>query len=160
MMRDCPYPVAALLPHEPPMILIDEVRGWEQGRLDATVDIRPGIPFFEAGQGVPAHVGIEYMAQACGAYAGLEAVTAGLPVRLGLLLGTRRYLSAVSWFAPGQQLLVRVAELFRDGTLGMFDCRIEGDGRELAVAQLSVYLLEPGAALPSSAAEEQGTTAP
>jgi predicted hotdog family 3-hydroxylacyl-ACP dehydratase len=159
MMRGCPYPVAALLPHEPPMILIDAVRSWEPGRLEAIVTIQPGISFYEEGQGVPAHIGIEYMAQACGAYAGLESVTAGEPIRLGLLLGTRRYLASVGWFLPGQQLLVRVTELFRDETLGLFDCHIECDGQALALAQLSVYLLEPGASLPGLEAEEQGASA-
>jgi len=154
MMRACPYPVVDLLPHKPPMILIDAVQGWEQGRLEASVAIRPGIPFYEPAQGVPAHVGIEYMAQACGAYAGLEAMTAGLLVQVGLLLGTRRYLSTVGWFEPGQHLLVRISELFRDGAIGMFDCRIECEGRELATAQLSVYLLEPGAPLPGPPADE------
>jgi predicted hotdog family 3-hydroxylacyl-ACP dehydratase len=156
MMRACPYPVAELLPHKPPMVLIDAVRGWEQGRLEASVTIRPGIPFYEPERGVPAHVGIEYMAQACGAYAGLEAVTAGQAVRVGLLLGTRRYLSTVGWFESGQQLLIRILELFRDGSIGMFECRIECEGRELASAQLSVYLLEPGAALPGAPRDEIG----
>jgi predicted hotdog family 3-hydroxylacyl-ACP dehydratase len=149
-MRDCPYPVVDLLPHEPPMVLIDAVRGWDYGLLEATVTIRPGIPFHHPERGVPAYVGIEYMAQACGAYAGLEAVTAGQPVRVGLLLGTRRYATSVGWFEPGQKLLVGIRELFREGSIGMFDCRIECEGRELASAQLSVYLLEAGAALPGA----------
>jgi len=152
-MRACPYPVADLLPHKPPMVLIDAVRGWDEGLLDASVTIRPGIPFHDPARGVPAYVGIEYMAQACGAYAGLEAVSAGQPVRIGLLLGTRRYAATVGWFEPDQELLVRIRELFRDGSIGMFDCRIECEGRELATAQLSVYLLEAGAALPGAPAD-------
>jgi predicted hotdog family 3-hydroxylacyl-ACP dehydratase len=80
----------------------------------------------------------------------LEAVTAGQPVRVGLLLGTRRYAASVGWFEPGQELLVGIRELFRDGSIGMFDCRIECEGRELASAQLSVYLLEAGATLPGA----------
>jgi len=153
-MRECPYPATDLLPHKPPMVLIDAVRGWEPGRLEATVVVRPGIAFFEPAQGVPAHVGMEYMAQACGAYAGLQAMAAGEPVRVGLLLGTRRYLAHVGWFEPGQELGVKIAELFRDGSIGMFDCRIEHEGWTLATAQLSVYLLEPGAPLPGPAADE------
>ena len=98
----------------------DAVRGWGAGTLEATVAVRLGIPFFEPGQGVPAHIGIEYMAQACGAYAGLQALAAGEPVRVGLLLGTRRYLAQVGWFEAGQALDVKVTELFRDGSIGMF----------------------------------------
>jgi predicted hotdog family 3-hydroxylacyl-ACP dehydratase len=154
-MRACPYSVAELLPHKPPMVLIDEVRGWDHGRLEASVAIRPGIPFYEPARGVAAHVGIEYMAQSCGAYAGLEAIRAGLPVQLGLLLGTRRYLSKVGWFEPGQQLRVAITELFRDGSIGLFDCYIRYEGRILASAQLSVYSLKPGASLSGATGNEQ-----
>jgi predicted hotdog family 3-hydroxylacyl-ACP dehydratase len=121
------------------MVLLDSVIGWEKGRLDAAVAIRLGIPFFQSGKGVPAHVGIEYMAQACGAYAGLEALEAGEAVRIGFLLGTRRYRAAVDWFKDGTQLTVTVSETFRDGSMGVFDCNILIDVREVAAAQLNVY---------------------
>ncbi|QEX16498.1 thioester dehydrase [Hypericibacter terrae] len=153
-MQPCSYATVDLLPHKPPMVLIDAVRAWGEGRLEATVAVRPGISFFVPEQGVPAYVGMEYMAQACGAYAGLQAMAAGEPVRVGLLLGTRRYLAQVGWFEPGQALDIKIVELFRDGSIGMFDCRIEHEGRTLATAQLSVYLLEPGAPLPGPAADE------
>ena len=153
-MQPCSYAAVDLLPHKPPMVLIDAVRAWGEGRLEATVAVRPGISFFVPEQGVPAYVGMEYMAQACGAYAGLQAMVAGEPVRVGLLLGTRRYLAQVGWFEPGQALDIKIVELFRDGSIGMFDCRIEHEGRTLATAQLSVYLLEPGAPLPGPAADE------
>jgi predicted hotdog family 3-hydroxylacyl-ACP dehydratase len=138
-MRASTHPVADLLPHAPPMVLLDSVLGWDAGRLDASVAIRPDIPFFQLGKGVPAHVGIEYMAQACGAFAGLEALENGEKVRVGFLLGCRRYLAAVDWFTDGMQLTVRISEVFRDGMMGVFDCTILSDGRELAAAQLNVY---------------------
>lgn len=138
-MRDCPYAMVDLLPHEPPMVLLDRVLEWDSGWLHAVVDIRADSRFHEPGRGVPAHVGIEYMAQACGAYAGLEAKAAGQPVRLGFLLGTRRYVSSTPWFRPGDRLIVKVAEVLREGVMGVFDCRIERDGDEIATARLNVY---------------------
>lgn len=144
-MRPCPTPVAELLPHAPPMVLLDAVLGWEPGAATAAVTIRPGIPFFEDGRGVPAHVGIEYMAQTCGAYAGLEGLRLGQPVRLGFLLGTRRYRARLDWFRPGERLEIGVAEVFRDHSMGVFDCRILCGGREVAAAQLNVYQPEDAA---------------
>jgi predicted hotdog family 3-hydroxylacyl-ACP dehydratase len=138
-MRSCSYPIADLLPHAPPMVLLDAVESWDDDRAIARVTIGPGIPFHQAGRGVPAHVGIEYMAQACGAFAGLEALAAGEPVRIGYLLGTRAYRAALDWFADGTQLTVSAVQVFRDGTMGVFDCAITADGRELATAQLNVY---------------------
>lgn len=132
-------PVAELLPHAPPMLLLDAVLEGDADTLSASLTIRPGIAFFDAGHGVPAHVGIEYMAQACGAWAGLRGRAEGRPVSLGLLLGTRRYLATEPWFAEGEQLTVLIRVVFREGPMGVFDCRIVVDGRERATANLTVY---------------------
>lgn len=154
MMRDCPYAVAELLPHAPPMVLLDRVTGWDDGRLEATVEIRGDSPFYAPGYGVPAHVGIEYMAQACGAIAGLEAKHAGQPVRIGFLLGTRRYASAARWFRLGEILTVGITEVLRESVMGVFDCRITRDGRELASARLNVY--QPDDAAPAAKTGRRG----
>ena len=138
-MRPCPYSIVELLPHEPPMVLLDSVIGWQQGKLHAAVEIRPDSPFFHAGRGVPAHVGIEYMAQTCGAFAGLEAHRSGQPVRLGFLLGTRRYQALVPWLCVGWRLTVTADLVFREGQMGVFDCRIRHEGAEIATAQITVY---------------------
>jgi predicted hotdog family 3-hydroxylacyl-ACP dehydratase len=138
-MRDCPYAIADLLPHAAPMMLLDRVIGWDDGRLEASVAIRPDSRFFEPGMGVPGHVGIEYMAQSCGAYVGLEAKRTGKPVRIGFLLGTRQYVSKAAWFRVGETLIVSIAEALREGAMGVFDCRISRDSSDVATARLSVY---------------------
>lgn len=138
-MRPCPYPIAELLPHAPPAILLDRVTGWEPSRLEALLVIRRNGSFFTPGRGVPSHVGIEYMAQACGAYAGIEAKTAGLPVRIGFLLGTRGYVSSLRWFAAGSTLTVSVVEVLREGGMAVFDCAIAQDGSQVATARLTLY---------------------
>lgn len=145
-MRPCPYSIVELLPHEPPMVLLDSVIGWQPGKLHAAVEIRPDSPFFHAGRGVPAHVGIEYMAQACGAYVGLEAKEAGQPIRMGFLLGTRRYASSKTWFPAGERLVIGVAEMLRQGPMGVFYCHIENADGELASARLNLYQPEDAAA--------------
>lgn len=138
-MRPCPYPMADLLPHEGPAVLLDAVLDWDQGRLAAQVDIHSGSRFFEPVCGVPGYVGIEYMAQACGAYAGLQAKHAGKPVRVGFLLGTRQYVSKAAWFRLGETLTVCIAEVLRESAMGVFDCRISCDGSDVATARLNVY---------------------
>lgn len=89
--------------------------------------------------GVPGHVGIEYLAQACGAYAGVHALDSGDPVRIGLLLGTRDYRVLVPWFRRGDQLRISVAMVFRDKPLAAFACSITIGGKIVADAQLKVY---------------------
>jgi predicted hotdog family 3-hydroxylacyl-ACP dehydratase len=138
-MGACPHTIADLLPHQPPMVLLDAVTRWSPGRLEAVVEIRPSSRFFQPGSGVPAHVGIEYMAQACGAYAGLEAKESGQPIRIGFLLGTRNYASQVSWFTAGERLTISVIEILRQGPMGVFDCCISSANRNIASARLNVY---------------------
>lgn len=146
-MRDCPYPMADLLPHDGPAVLLDAVVEWDEGHLAARVDIHAGSRFFEPACGVPGYVGIEYMAQACGAYAGLEAKSKGEPVRIGFLLGTRRYTCSKPWFAAGDTLTVNVTEVLREGVMGVFDCHIAWEGAEVAAARLNVYQPEDSAAI-------------
>jgi predicted hotdog family 3-hydroxylacyl-ACP dehydratase len=146
------WPIEDLLPHARPMILIDEVVGRVDGRFVTALTVRAGAPFVEAGRGAPAHVAIEWMAQTCGANAGVEALESGGPVRLGLLLGTRDFRCSIPWFAVGERLKVSVAPVFRDAEIGSFDCVVTRAGarEELAHAQLTVYQPEDAAALLAS----------
>jgi predicted hotdog family 3-hydroxylacyl-ACP dehydratase len=138
-LRNCAQTVSELLPHAAPMVLLDRVLGWDQGVVKTALTVRDGIPFFEQGYGVPAYVGLEYMAQACGVYAGIEGLEHGRPVRLGFLLGTRNYHSGVDWFEPGSELIVDAVEVFRQDLMGVFDCRVSHNDNELASARLNLY---------------------
>lgn len=121
------------------MVLLDAVAGWDDRALSAVLEIRADTPFREDA-GVPAHVGIEYMAQACGAFAGIESLEAGRPVRIGFLLGTRRFVARDAWFRVGDRLVVDVTVVFREGRMGVFDCRITRDGQAVASARLTVFM--------------------
>ena len=75
--------------------------------------------FFDGG-GVPAYVGLEWMAQACGAHVGALARDAGIPVRVGFLLGTREFTIHAPRFRLGERLIVGAALRLprrRDGQL-------------------------------------------
>ncbi len=129
--------VAALLPHSGVMVLLDKVLAFDGKSLTAELTVRAD-GLLGNGLRVPAWAGIEYMAQAVGAYAGVKSLLAGEPVRLGYLLGTRRYHCNVPDFTPGLILTVKVTNVIQDDKLGVFDCRIDGDGVEIS-ANLNVY---------------------
>ncbi len=133
------YNMSDILPHRMPAILIDDVIDWDSISASVSVLIRPGIPFFREGKGVPVHVGLEYMAQCCGAYAGLQGLARNVPPRLGFLLGTRNYKCIQPWFSPGATLIVSAREIFRHENMGSFACTIICGGVELASAQLNVF---------------------
>ena len=133
----CPWEVADLLPHAEPAVLLDAVVALDDMSLSATVTIGPRSPFRQD-NGVPAHVGIEYMAQACGAFSGARARRAGQMPRLGFILGTRRYHASRAWFADGERLVVTVNLVYLDEEVGVFDCVIRDGGDIVANAQLMV----------------------
>ena len=130
-------PVAELLPHGGAAVLLDDVIEVNDTSLSAGVTIGPDSAFHQ-GSGVPTHVGIEYMAQACGAFSGALALDAGAAPRVGFLLGTRRYHATRAWFADGERLVVAVDLVYRDDEVGVFDCRIDSGGEILATARLTV----------------------
>jgi len=137
MMDIKDIPVNELLPHDPPMVLLDRAVTYTESELVAEVDIRPDS-ILCAADGVPGWVGIEYMAQAVAAHAGYQGRLAGEPPRIGYLLGTRSYQSTVAVFPIGATLTVHIEALFVEMGLGAFSCRIELDGI-IATATINVY---------------------
>ena len=142
---DGPWPPRAMddwVPHRGAMSLLGGVVRIEDQAVVAHVVV-PAGGLFATPDGVPAWVGIEYMAQAIAAWSGARARANGGSPRIGFLLGSRRYEATVPVFAPGALLRVSAqCELIADNGLGMFECRITHDDRLLATGRLSVF--EPG----------------
>jgi predicted hotdog family 3-hydroxylacyl-ACP dehydratase len=134
-----PHPMDAWVPHRGAMNLLDTVVHCDDHAIEARVRV-PANGLFVGADGVPAWVGIEYMAQAVAAWSGARARAGGGSPRIGYLLGSRRYEAAVPAFEVGAELQVFAqCELMGDNGLGMFDCRIEQGGRVLASGRLSVF---------------------
>ncbi|MDP3876621.1 MAG: hotdog family protein [Methylobacter sp.] len=130
--------VADLIPHSGSMVLLERIIDYDDQSLIAEVVVRGDGLLGGDEKSVPAWVGIEYMAQAIAAFAGVTAKQANEPIRLGFLLGTRRYGSNIAAFKAGSILTIRVKKIMQDDNLGVFDCRIDGDGVEIT-AKLNVY---------------------
>ena len=141
-VEDGPWPPHAMdawVPHRGVMSLLDTVERCDDESIVARVRV-PAAGLFSAADGVPAWVGIEYMAQAVAAWSGARARSGGGSPKIGYLLGSRRYEAAVPVFPAGAGLQVFAqCELTGGNGLGMFDCRIECDGRVLASGRLSVF---------------------
>jgi predicted hotdog family 3-hydroxylacyl-ACP dehydratase len=130
-------PVRELLPHDPPMVLLDRITSFDEATLTAEVDI--GIDSMFCGDdGVPGWVGIEYMAQAVAAHAGYKGRLEGNEPLIGYLLGTRAYKCLLPRFPVGETLRVHVESLFVEMALGAFACRIDL-GETVATATINVY---------------------
>ena len=130
--------VAELIPHSGKMVWLDRIVDCDDNSLSAEFVVR-GDGLLGDGKTVPAWAGIEYMAQAIAAYAGMMAKRVGGPVKVGFLLGTRRYSSNVAEFKVGSMLKVRVKKkIIQDNNLAAFECEIQGAGVEVR-ANLNVY---------------------
>lgn len=131
--------IDSVLPHRDSMRLIDRVIDWQAESIVVEVDV-PATGLFSTPDGVPAWVGVEYMAQAIAAWAGSRARHEGREPSIGFLLGTRRYTAHQPFFTAGQCLRVEAqCELMGENGLGMFACRILAGEVELAVANVSVF---------------------
>lgn len=135
------YSIDAVLPHSAPMILLDELISYNEEGGQCGVTISPQAPFYnEETQTVASYIGTEYMAQSIAAYAGALALDNGDAVKIGFLIGTRKYQTYVSEFKLGQTLRVSVTKLYQEESgLSVFDCRIEDGSELLAEAKLNVF---------------------
>ena len=132
------YSVAELVPHSGKMSLLDNIIEYSDGWLRAEVCITVDSMFAEE-QGVPAWIGLEYLAQTVGAYSGWqERLKDGTP-KLGFLLGTRKYVCSTDYFAIGSILTLTVQlEIEAANGLNVFKCVLQGEGVE-ASANINVF---------------------
>ncbi|MDE2069948.1 MAG: 3-hydroxylacyl-ACP dehydratase [Gammaproteobacteria bacterium] len=138
-MRGAFPSVAELLPHRGRAVMLDAVLEHSADHTVARVCIARTHPLFVTGHGVPVWAGIEFMAQAAAAHAGLNNRRAGGAPHIGMLLGTRRYQAHTDYFAENMQLEVRAEREFGDSQgVGACRCRISHNGQTLASATLIV----------------------
>jgi predicted hotdog family 3-hydroxylacyl-ACP dehydratase len=133
--------VATLVPHSGNMILLDRILSIDSDNLCAEVCITPNS-MFASEAGVGTWVGIEYMAQAVAAWAGHQARARGEAVKIGFLLGARRYEAFCPYFEPGSVLHIRVTRALQgENGLGAFECKILEN--ELLLAKATVTVFQP-----------------
>jgi predicted hotdog family 3-hydroxylacyl-ACP dehydratase len=130
--------------HRGQMLLIDRLIEVDEDHALGEVVISRQSAFFRSGRGVPAYVGIEYMAQTVAAFDGARRMVAQAPPAVGFLLGTRRYRSNVPFFSDGARLQIEVTMVFNENGMASFECAIRSDGGVDASASLNVYRPENG----------------
>jgi len=141
-----PWTLEELLPHRPPMVLVDAVEDFDPSVPGVTVRFTvTERSAFATPDGVPNWVAIEYMAQASAVLAECVAKdeAPGAPPRPGLLLGTRRLSLEVPFFAPGESYRVTARVDFAEADMAAFSCAItDAAGTVVATATLNAYCPE------------------
>ena len=134
------YDLTKILPHNPPMILLDDILevNLKKNYLTSEFGVYPEKLFYEEGCGINSLVGIEFMAQTIGCYAYYK--RGEEEPRPGLLLGSRLYNNKVDYFLEGNTYFVKASEIFDDNEIVVFDCLIyDSKGNELASATINAY---------------------
>lgn len=134
------YDLEKILPHNHPMILIDDIKeiNIDEKYLIAEVKITENKIFFDKSiNGVPYLSGIEYMAQTIGCYAFFRAQRT--EPKLGFLLGTRSYKNSLEKFENGKTYTIKASEIYGDSELVSFECLIYNEGEECAKAVINAY---------------------
>ena len=130
-----------ILPHEEPMILIDDVIDYSlpERWLKSRVTIREDNIFYEKKlNGVSSLIGIEFMAQTIGCFVHL-AKNHEKP-QLGFLLGTRMYNNLKSVFELNSSYTIYVREEYMDSGISSFSCIISDEKEnEVASATITAY---------------------
>lgn len=135
------FSVEKMLPHEFPMILIDEVVevNLDKHFIKTKVKIKDTMPFFDKKlNGISSVVGIEFMAQTIGCYSFLK--RGENTARMGFLLGTRIYNNAIEKFKNGKEYFIKSEEIYNDNEICAFGCQIFDDKQEeIACATINAY---------------------
>ncbi|MBI5245223.1 MAG: 3-hydroxylacyl-ACP dehydratase [Elusimicrobia bacterium] len=135
-----PVEARDVVPHSGRMVLLRRVISHDAQGTVCDAVLTPESMFLEDGE-VPAWVGLEYMAQAVAAHAGMADRARGVGPSVGFLLGSRRVDIRTRGFTPGQTLHVSARRVWGEGELFVFDCSVQDavTRRTLVAAQLNLY---------------------
>ena len=130
-----------LIKHQAPMCLIDNFVAGTGIQAHCQAIITPDNLFYrDALEGIPAHAGIELMAQTVAAAAGNRNRENNEPIKIGFLLGTRKYTCSVTAFKAGCSYDIFAEEIHAEPSgLSVFHCRIEYAGETIAEARLNAF---------------------
>ena len=132
-------PLSELLPHGPPMRLIDRVIARTPDGIVCDATVSASGVFTESGE-VPAAICLEYIAQACAAFVGLDARARAEPVRPGYLLACRSLDLSVDTLRVGDRVEVRVTRTSSAAAASSFSGEVVRRGTTIARGKVSVVL--------------------
>lgn len=145
-MSDFP-PVARLIPHREPMVLLDRILDWSPGRVECATRVCEGARFVEDGL-LLAPLTIEHMAQAVAVYLGYEAYRGGRGVRIGMIVSCRAFHAHMESASVGDELMIWAERERGNETLSHFQCEVRYKDEAFADATLTLFhgenLLENG----------------
>ena len=133
------YRVEELVPHRGAMSLLESIDEYGEDWLRANLTPTSTSTFADS-HGIPAWVGLEYMAQAAAAFAGIEQAQRGERASVGLLIGSRYYRSMLEIIPFGTRLVVEARLALRDAEdFAAYDCSLSAQGQRIAECTLKAF---------------------
>ncbi|MGD8107241.1 3-hydroxy-fatty acyl-ACP dehydratase [Pantoea sp. FN0302] len=136
-------PPVAYLPHDAPMLLLDDVVCVTDSGAHCRVAVnRDGVlaPFLDAQGNLPGWFALELMAQTVGVWSGWHRQRRGQQsIALGMVLGARELVCAVGHLPGGVTLDINVSLLMQDERFGSFDCAIRIDEETAATGRVNTF---------------------
>jgi predicted hotdog family 3-hydroxylacyl-ACP dehydratase len=129
--------LANLIPHEPPMLWIDEVVHYTEDEILCRVTLHEGHVFIDDGQ-AESIVVVELLAQSVAALVGLSDRARGLRPRPGYLAAIPEATFYVPIVRVGQTLDLACSRSFGQAHVASFDCIARHAGNPVARAVINV----------------------
>ena len=131
---------AAYLPHQAPMLLIDEVVAVSADTVCccSVVDNDHALAPFITLQGVPSFFSLELMAQTIGVWAGFwELSRSGHKIEAGMLLGGRDFKFSTPFLPLNATLSLEAQLLLSDDKVGSFEAQVRVGSDILACGRIN-----------------------
>ncbi|EGT4254926.1 3-hydroxy-fatty acyl-ACP dehydratase [Citrobacter amalonaticus] len=131
------------LPHDAPMLLLDEVACVREEtavcRVTVTSDGVLG-PFLDTQGNLPGWFALELMAQTVGVWSGWHRHQQGQgTISLGMVLGARELICAAGVLPAETALSITVKLLMQDDRFGSFECAITAGEETLATGRINTF---------------------
>ncbi|MGP3590613.1 ApeP family dehydratase [Vagococcus sp. WN89Y] len=137
------HPPGEYLPHDAPMILLDEVLDVSEESAHCRVTVsKHGVlsPFIDAAGNLPGWYALELMAQSIGVWSGWHRQQRGEEsIALGMVLGARELTCAQGAFPADAVLDIHITLLMQDERFGSFECVIQHGEATLASGRVNTF---------------------
>lgn len=131
-------PIANLVPHDVPMVWLDELLEWSPGQAACRAVVRPDHPFVDAGE-LSSVTLLEHMAQSVAVCLGYGALVSGESVRVGMVIACRVF--ELSWpsVPVGTELRVEAQREREVDEVSNYACQVKAGEDVVAHARLTLY---------------------
>lgn len=122
--------ITELVPHQAPLLALEEVTSWELGQARGKLTIRDSNPFVHQGE-LNTVMSLEYMAQCVAACLGMEAYISGVNVRVGMVIACRKMEISQPVLRVGQTYTVQAKCVRGTDAISHYDGEMHSEGGEL-----------------------------